>query len=418
MKYTSLILALGLGMQASAALVAPHVTEAKEQAARDGKPALIIWHGSDWIHNAEALQQQWQQLDANNSFVLGQFDDKAAKDADKPERNKVLSIETFNLPIGVLLAKDGSFMARYDVPTMTATGNSQLLNAVQQTLQHHDRFCELVAQARAATGVAAAQAAGQALSLLKIEDAMMQRELCNIINTQDPKDETGYRSLFVLEHMGMYREIRACLQGGPEGKLDGAERDFDAAEAYVRATIAKGMLQGERLQQWLSGLAFIQRERMLSTQSTDRSALLSTFKQVIDVNPNSQYGIGARSWYNYWNPDSIYIIEDYHFDGEDLCIHGEKEWRINITSELSGEGRYTISLEQIDGGDLTTRNYRLLINGKVVASAGNPDESIKSVSFDIPEITANDKVEIQLTTRYYEGWFSASGHILVEKNTP
>lgn len=309
-------------------------------------------------------------------------------------------------------------MACYDVATMTARDNKKLLAAVQKTLKHHDRFCELVAQARATNGIPAAKAAGQALSLLKMDDAMRQRELCGIINAQDPNDETGYRSLFVLEHMGMYREIRARLQGGAEGKLDGAERDFDAAEAYVRATIDKGLLKGERLQQWLAGLAYIQRERMLSTQSTDRTALLKTFKRIISIDPKSQYGIGSKTLYNYWNPDSVYIIDDYHFDGHDLCIHGDKEWRIDITSEVNGHGRYTISLHQIDGGDFTTRNYRLLINGKLVETAPEPEKSVKSVQFYIPDLAKGDKVEIQLTTRYYEGWYSASGHVLVEKNTP
>lgn len=418
MKYTSLLLALGLCMNASAALNAPDVPAAREQAAAAGKPALIIWHGSDWMHNAPALHNQWQQLDKNDQFILGQFDEKAEKAENKPGRGSVLGLEMYNLPVGVLLSKDGSFMACYDAATMTAPGNEKLLAAVGKTLQQHERFCELAAQARAATGIPAAQAAGQALSLLTVEDAMRQRELCGIINNQDPKDETGYRSLYALEHMGMYREINACLKGGPEGKLTEADRDFDTAEAYVRATIAKGMLSGERLQQWLAGLAWVQRERMLATKSTDRAALLETFKRIIDIDADSQYGIGAEKLYSYWDPASIYTIEDYYFDSRDLCVHADKEWRINITSAVDGHGRYTISLHQQEGGDLITRNYRLLINGQVVETAENPEESVKSVRFYIPDLKPGDKVEIQLTARYYDGWFGACGHVTVSKDTP
>lgn len=415
MKYTSLLLALGLCLNASAALNVPHVAEAKAQAAREGKPALIIWHGSDWMQNADALQQKWQKLASDRRFVLGQYDDIAADVPGKPERSKVLGLEIYNLPVGVLLAKDGSFMACYDAATMTAPGNGPLQAEVQQMLQKHGRFCELADLARSSSGVEAARAAGRALSLLKVEDAMRQRELCGIINSQDPQDETGYRSLFVLEHMGMYKEIHARLKGGAEGRLEGAARDFDGAEAYLRNTIDKGLLFGERLQQWLAGLAFVQRERMLSTQSTDRTALLETFARIVAINPESQCGIGAQTLYNYWNPDHVYTIDDYHFDGQDLCIHGEKDWRINITSELKGQGRYTIHLQQIDGGNLDTRHYRLLINGKVVQTAPNPEHSVKTVQFNIPAVAPDDKVEVQLTTRYYEGWYSGSGHVIVTK---
>lgn len=423
MKYTALAtLALSWlpWWQSAAPLDFPEVPAAKEQAAKSGKPAIIIWYGSDWQVGVEDFCRDWRRQESryDNQFIFGQFDDKTGLDGDV--RKKMLPIEHFNLPAVVLLAPDGSYMCEVSGKDIKKPAE-EVMQQLTPLAEKATRFAELAQKARSSQGTEAVAAAAEALSMLPIKDAMRNRELTDIINKQDPQDLTGYRSQFCLDHLGMYGEINGLLNGGKTGNLKGAERKFDEAEAYVLRVLGNKVLNGnERRQQWLAGLAYVQRERMLSTTTPENrnpDPLLATLNDIIRLDPDSQYGIGAAKFHHYWSPNTYNIVRSNFYTKGDQTLRFEKDWHIDVTSSITGPGTYTFSLEPVQNGRMDTRNFRLVVDGKVVAKAQLNEKTItKSVQFDVPDIPAGAKVEVWLTAMCHDHWLEAQGFIHMKKN--
>ncbi len=414
---TSMLLpAAALCVQA-AALTYPDVDAAKEQAQQAGKPALIVWYGSDWQPNADKFVKDWQAAGAAHgaTYVFGQFDEKVGQERD---RNKVLPIEHFNLPAVVLLAPNGSYMAELSGKEL---GNAEsAVKKLAPLAAKADQFAQLTKKARSAQGTEAVKAAAEALSMLPIKDAMRHRELCGIINKNDPEDKSGYRAQFCLDHLGMYGEIRGILKGGKEGKLDGKERKFDEAEAYVRAVLSSPVLKGtERRQQWLAGLSYVIRERILSTttpENRDVTALLDVFREIVKLDPESQYAVGATKFLHYWDPATFNTVKGGYYTRGHQTLGFEKDWHVDVTDSYKGPGTYTFTLDPVENGSMVSRNYRVAINGKVVAKAAIPEtENTKTVELEVPTLPEGATLEVWLTAKCNNGWMESSGYIRMEK---
>ncbi len=416
MKNTLLTIALlpSVALACAAATVSfPDVAAAKEQAKSSNKPALILWYGSDWMPGVDALCNSWEEFSRSGlPVVFGQFNEHLGF---KGNRNKVLPVEHYNLPAAVLLAPDGTFMAEF--AGAEAKSPQKLAGKIKGLLPKAASFAELAAKARQTPGVEGAQAAGQALSLVPMEAAMRNQELTRIINEKDPQDTTGYRSLFGLEHMGMYKEIKTLLQGGADGGLKGAARDFDAAERYVRHVINRKMVTGERLQQWLAGLAYVQRERMLSSQGKPQTKpLVDTYKAIAKIDPKSQYGKGAAKLAHYWNPNTFNAIKGNFYNSGDQTHGFEKDWHVDVSRSINGKGDYTFSLIPMDNGAMVTRNFRLVANGKEIARGkADPGTNTKTVDFSVPSLPKGAKVEVWLTAQCNDGWFGCQGFVEMKK---
>lgn len=403
----------------AATLPFPDVAAAKAQAAESGKPALIVWYGSDWQPGVDSFCRSWQKLAAQHSgtCVFGQFDDRTG--LENGLRNKVLPIEHFNLPAVILLAPDGSFMAEFSGPQVRKPG-PELMKSISRLASLAPRFAQLVQIARSSEGRKAVGNAAAALYLLPIKDAMRQKELTGIINRHDPQDDSGFRAQFCLDHLGMYDEINGILKGGKEGELSGRARKFDEAEVYVRRVLNSKVLKGkERRQQWLAGLAYVQRERILSTttpENRDVAPLLATLDAIVKLDPDSQYGRGAAKFRHYWDPATFNAVNGGYYTRGDQTLGFEKDWHIDVTDSMSGPGLYTFTLEPVENGRMDSRNFRLVVNGKVVATPAIPaDRNTKTVDFNVPTIPAGAKVEVWLTARCYDGWMEASGFIRMQK---
>ncbi len=421
MNHPFITLFLALGLLAPAAVAAkvsfPNAPQTREQAKKAGKPSLILWYGSDWTQNSSSLCREWEKLaSAGLPVVIGQFDEKTGlKEEDR--KAAAMPIDHYNLPVAILAAPDGTFMACYDGKTVRSA--SAMTAAVKKSLAKLDSFTSLVQQARTNKGTAAAESAGKALCLLRPEDAYRHKALKEIIRRGDPDDSTGYRVVFDTEHIGMYGQINQKLKGGPNGKLARDQRDFDGAEAYVRGVVDNkemfARLTTERQQQWLAGLAYVQRERMTAKKSTDRKPLLSTLKRIVKLDPKSEYGKGARKLFDYWNPTSFYVIKDFYDSGDQT--HGfEKDWHVDVTKMLSGPGTYTFSLVPHENGRMVTRNYRLVVNGKEVARPGiDAKQNTKTVDLTLKSLPSGAKVEVWLTAQCNDGWLGCTGHFEMKK---
>ena len=403
----------------AATLPFPDIATAKAQAAKSGKPALIVWYGSDWQPNVESFCKNWQEFAANNAstYIFGQFDDKLGLEGGL--RNKALPIEHFNLPAVIMLAPDGSFMAECS-GSMVKTPGNELQQQLAAPTRMATRFAELAQKARGSEGKEALLNAATALYLLPAKDAMRNKELTGIINKYDPQDESGFRAQFCLDHLGMYGEINGILKGGKTGKLAGKDRKFDEAEAYVRGVLSKKSLQGkERHQQWLAGLSYVLRERILSTttpKNRDLTPLLATLDKIIELDPDSQYGIGAKKFRHYWDPATFNTIRNGYYTRGDQTLGFEKDWHIDVSSSIKGAGTYVFSLVPVENGGMVSRNFRLVVDGKVVTTPNIPaDKNTKTVEFTVPDIPQGAKVEVWLTAQCNNGWMESSGFISMEK---
>lgn len=398
----------------SATVPFPEVPAALQQAKAEGKPALILWYGSDWVYRVEDLCQDWVALSASGMpVVFGQFDEKTGLPGDV--RKKTLPLERYNIPTAVLLAPDGSFMATF--PPSVTRDTDTLKKQVLEIAAQAPEFMKLAAIARSSTGVAAAKAAGQALELLRVSDALHCYDLRKIINNQDPDDSTGYRALYGMDHLDMYAKMNIILKGGADGELQGKNRDFAAAEAFVRKALGNSKLKGERRQQWLAGLYYVQRLQMENSAKKDRSVMLATLQQIVEVDPESEYGKGAAKFRHYWDPKSVHVITRGYFDTGEQTLGFEKDWHVDVSDSVSSPGVYRFTLRQMDGGKLISRNFRLAVNGQVVGSAPiDPKTDTKSVELTVPAgIPAGAKVEVWLTAECRDGWMGCSGFIEMKK---
>lgn len=428
MKKTLLTVSLMLAALAPAVQAAsvsfPDVVKAKETAKSQGKPALILWYGSDWMQDSAGLVKEWNALCKQDiPVVFGQFDDKTGQTSDARRKTMgELKMEGYNLPMAVLLAPDGTFVACYDGKTVRSA--DAMAKALKKMLEKVPDFMKKVEEARKLTGKDAATAAGKALAMLPEKDARRHKELNDILRKQDKDNAAGYTAVYAMDHMAMYKEINNVLKGGPDGNLKDGNRKFAAAEKYVLDTIkASGLDKGgkknqEAQQQWLAGLSYVYREHFKATKGEgERSRLLKALDDCIKVNPKSQYGIGAAKYRHYWDPKSFTLIENMYYNPGDQTHNFEKDWHVVVTKSISGAGTYVFELVPRENGRLITRNYRLAINGRVVGTANslNPKDDTKKAEFTVPAVKPGDKVEVWLTAECRDGWFGCSGEIKMEK---
>lgn len=391
----------------------PDLPAARTLAAQQNKPVLILRHGSDWLRDDAAVCSAWQKMSTEGlPVIFGQYDDRTGLKGD--DRKKALPLECYNMPTVLLLTPDGFLVSSYEPAVVR---QPEVLKAkVKEDLLVLPKFAELAAQARSGKGPEAAAAAGKALELLRPADAMRQYDLRNLINKQDPDDTTGYRALFGMDHLAMYDEMALILRGGADGKLKDADRDFASAEARIRKALADTRLKGERRQQWMAGLAYLQRLKMESARSNDRSAMIATLREIVAVDPTTEYGKGAAKLARYWDLSIPTVITGNYYTGGDQSQYFEKDWHVDVTPSVTSSGVYTFRLRPMEGGTLITRNYRLVINGKVVATAPiDPKTNTKSVELTVPELPAGAKVEVWLTAECRDNWMGCSGFIDMEK---
>lgn len=417
MKHTLFLMALAaLGtLTAPAALDLPEAPAAKQQGKIAEKPVLILWYGADWQPDAAAIEAQWTELaKAGLPVVLGKYNDALGTPWDT--RQRALPVSTYNAPIGILLTHDGLLIATY--PGKVVRDAAATKAAVEKTLAIVPEFVKQLDEARAHTGVPAAEAAGKALSLLAPADAEQHGALKTIITTHDPADVTGYKAEFCTDHLAMYADINRILRGGEDGKLTGAERDFAAAQAYVEGVLAKRTMYTEKRQQWLCGLAYIHREKFTSSSCKDdaaRDKMLTCYEEVVRLDPTTQHGIGAAKYHQYWNPNSYYTIKDHFYDAYCMTHNFDKEWRMDITDDVkAGAGTYTVQLIPYADGPVITRDYRFYVDGKEVSNNGDPSVSTKTAELTLPDVPAGAKVELRLIAQCRDHWMGPCGRIEVK----
>lgn len=421
--FSTMLLPGAVMVSQAATLSFPEVPAAKEQAAKEGKPCLVVWYGSDWQPKVREFCKTWEAVAKEHAatFVFGQFNDKTGLKVDV--RKKVLPIEHYNLPAVVLLAPDGTFMAEYG-GELVSSSPEKVMKKLTKLAEIAPEVAKLAQAAAKSKGAEAADLAGKALTLLPVQFAVRCGALTGIIRKQDPDDTTGYKALFAMEHMAMYGEIRGILNGGKDGKLSGKDRKFDDAEAYVRKVLSNELMQQKkyrhRRQMWLAGLAYVLRERIVSTTTPDKrdtTPIVKVYNELIKLDPDTQIAKGAKRFVHYWSPNTVTIIKNDFYDSGDQTLGFEKDWRVDVSKSIDGSGTYTFSLIPVDNGGMVTRNYRLLVNGKEVAKADAPaDKNTKSVKFVVPAVPKGAKVEVQLTVQCNNGWFGCSGHIEMKKD--
>lgn len=412
------LLSLPLMSTPSAAAPLPDVPAAKEQAKAADKPLLVLWHGSDWLYDDAAVVEAFAQVQASGlPVVFGQFDDLTGLPNEQREKTLPLGAQ-FSLPLAVLLAPDGTFVAKY--PSAVVRDPAALQAALKNSLAALPAFTEQVKKARASQGVAAAAAAKAALDLLAEDDALHHRELKELITKQDPMDASGARAAYATDHLAMYKEINLLLAGGENGTKKGAERDFAKAAAYVEGIIARGKdMPLYSRQQWLAGLGYVYKEQWQSTKSAEaRLKSAEAYRACAALAPETEYGKGAAKYARYMDPAAFIAISDFNYDSGEQTLGFEKDWHVNVTPCLQGAGTYTFRLVPRNNGGMVTRNYRLVVNGKQVATADGIDDkkNTKEVQFTVPDVPAGATVEVYLTAQCNDGWFGCSGSIEMQKN--
>lgn len=406
---------------AASPLPFPENLEARAKAKAEGRPSLIIWYGSDWQPNAGKVVKEWTKLEAKNlPVVLGQIDERVGTVPDLHDREKLTPFGAFmNLPVAVLMAPDETLLAIYSGKTVLSAAAME--KAVKSTLKTMPGYMALVEKARNTDGVEGARAAGQALAMLPYYDASRNKQLKDILNSKDPNHETMYRYLYCMDHMGMYDEINAVLNGGKgaDAKYKDKERKFDDGINFVQKVMKAHKMNTELQQQWTSGLAYVYREKYKATNEPAlRKKLVETYRKVVEIDPASEYGKGAERWANYWDDSVPYTFDTPYYDNGEMTFGIDKEWRVNVSKQVKGPGSYTFSLvpSPSKNGRMSTKGFQLYANDKHVCDADAPaDQDTKTVNFNVPR-ALKGKIEVRFRAQCYDGWYNCSGEMVMKKN--
>lgn len=392
--------------------------EARAKAKEEKRPALILWYSSDIKRRLDDMVQEWNKLASRNlPVIFGQIDEYRAGQLSVDEREKLLPTGAFmNLPVAVLLAPDDTLLAIYRGKAVKNAAAMEV--AVQRTLAMMPQYMAYVEKAYNTPGVEGARAAGAALEMMPYADAVRNHALKKILNTKDPEHKTMYRYLYGMDHMEMYVEINAVLNGGKgaDAKLTGAERQFEAARQFVQKVLDAHSMNDELKQQWYSGLAYVHREKYTSTKdAAAKQLMLDCYRKVVEIDPVSEYGKGAARWVRYWDDSVYYVFEEPYYDKEDQTKGFEKEWRVNVSDSMKGPGVYVFSLQPIQNGQMVTRAYKLYANDKHVADATTPENvNTKSVEFEVPR-ALKGRVEVRFRAQCNDHWHECSGKMVMEK---
>lgn len=392
--------------------------EARAKAKAEGRPSLILWYGSDWLPQAGTIVKEWNKLEKKNlPVVLGQIDERVGAIPTLDERKNLLPAGEFHdLPIAVLLAPDETLLDIYTGKKVLKAAAME--KAVKSSLERMPKFMELVKKAEDTEGVEGAKAAADALAMQSYEVACRNRKLQNILNKKDPEHETLCRYLYCMDHIGMYGEINAVLRGGKgaDAQFNGAERKFDEGIAFVQKVLKARKINTWLQQQWTSGLAYVYREKYRATKEPAlRQKMVDTYRKVVKMDPDSQYGKGAARWADYWDESTPYVFEEPYYDSGDMTTDFEKEWRVNVSKQMDGPGTYSFTLEPYKTGRMTSKGFQLFANGKHVCDAEEPaDKDTKSVTFNVPR-ALKGKVEVRFKAQCFDGWFGCGGVMHMQK---
>ena len=404
---------------AASPLPFPENLEARAKAKAEGRPSLIIWYGSDWLPNAGKIVKEWTKLETKNlPVVLGQIDERVGTVPNLHDREKLTPFGAFmNLPVAVLMAPDETLLGIYTGKAVLSAAAME--KAVKSTLKNMPKYMALVEKARTAEGVEGARAAGEALAMLPYYDASRNKPLKDILNRKDPNHETMYRYLYCMDHMGMFDEINAVLNGGKgaDAKYKGNERQFDDGVKFVQKVMKAHKMNSELQQQWTSGLAYVYREKYNATKEPAlRKKLVETYRKVVKIDSASEYGKGAERWANYWDESVPYIFDQPFYDSGDMTVGFEKEWRVNVSKDVKGPGAYSFTLNPTKTGRMTSKGFQLFANGKHVCDADVPaDQDTKSVTFNVPRALKGN-IEVRFKVQCFDGWYACAGEMVMKKN--
>ncbi len=406
---------------AASPLPFPENLEARAKAKAEGRPCLIVWYGSDWLPNAGKVVKEWTKLQQKNlPVVLGQIDERVGTIPTLDERKKLIPYGEFmNFPVAILMAPDESLLGIYTGKTVLSAAAME--KAVKSSLKTMPKYMALVEKARNTDGVEGAKAAGEALAMQPYLDASRNYPLKDILNRKDPNHETMYRYLYGMDHMGMYDEINAVLNGGKgaDAKYKDKERKFDEGIKFVQKVMKAHKMNTELQQQWTSGLAYVYREKYKATNDPAlRKKLVETYRKVVEIDPASEYGKGALRWANYWDDSVPYIFDTPYYDNGEMTFGIDKEWRVNVSKQVKGPGSYTFSIVPTTSknGRMTTMGFQLFANGKHVCDGDVPaDKDTKTVNFNVPR-ALKGKVEVRFRAQCHDGWYNCAGEMVMKKN--
>lgn len=394
----------------------PENMEARAKAKESGRPVLILWYGTD----SDKLVAPWNKLAKQGlPVVFGQINETVGSMQNEHERKQMLPTGAFNtLPVAVLLAPDDTLLAIYTGKMLYSA--AAMAKGVERTLKSAGDYMKLVEQARSAPGVEGATAAAKALAMMPHTTARRNHQLKDIINKKDPDHQTVFRYLYCMDHIGMFQELNALMEGGhgSAGVLKGAERKFTEAMNLVKRVLATPDLSTELQQQWNAAMAYILREMYLATKQPQlRLQLVDCYKLVARLDPESEYGKGAARLARYWDDSVPYVFESPYYDSGDMTAGFEKEWRVNVSEQVDAPGKYSFTLEPLSGmnGRMTTRGYKLFANDKHVCDATGPaDQDAKSVIFDVPHALSG-RVEVRFRVQCFDGWYNCSGKMVMKR---
>ena len=248
--------------------------KAKEQAAKEGKPILMEFTGSDWCPPCKALHKNVLVKDVFKKempkhFILLKLDnpkDKSKQTEDEKEQYKKLSKEykVSGVPSIFLVDVGGK-------PFFKKVGYSnQPADAWVKDMVAKTEIPDALEDANAAKGLERAKLLDKALSLMGSDAANQRKEDINEIITLDAKNKAGLKAKY--ESILVSTEIKDSLQAIMRGNRGAKPEELIAkVDKLIKEKAPKGEVLQEVL--FMKSNLYFQAKKMEKAEALLREAM-------------------------------------------------------------------------------------------------------------------------------------------------
>lgn len=397
--------------------------EARDLAKEKNKPIVLLVTGSDWLPQAQSVRKTWINLEKAmaDKAVWAIFDETAWITNDEV-RKAQFPVEIYNLPEALVMDSQGRLIAR--VPANSVRKDEKALSKIiDKKLKICDKQENLLKKAGEVQGVSKAKLIGEALDTMIVTDAVNRNDLLKELKNADPQDETGYVFKYGLGAMprtpgatdDLYKKVGSLLT--ENGTKKGKDRNFRAAEDFLKEKLKLEVLDVPQKQQLIAALAYVARQECFANGKNEAAwqKMLKYFKEIVKLNPKSEIGKGAQNYIDYYT-------KEVHLRGFDYeSVHLRRDfvtWVVDASRFVKKPGVYSIKFVKDGGNDrIAVKNVSFKINDKTVAELPSDKKGKESLEFELTlsEMKSGSHVKLCMEVKGIGHWLDTFGHIEITK---
>lgn len=371
--------------------------QALEQAKSEKKPIVVVWNGSDWSKEAQAVTKLVNAESARSQLPVlwAEEDDKdSLSEAELNERkNKSPSFPAWNIPAIQVYTPENEVMASFENVSPAEIG--KIISSIPKILETEKQAQTIWKRAEGKSGIDAVRIYDQGLSLLTLEAKKSRKSILDKVRQADPDDKEGVIFKNNFNHQPYMEKLNSLC----------GEKKWDEAEKLLKEKLAVKGLGNNEKQKVMAG-AF-----SLARNKGDKEKSLQVLTEIIKLDPNTEMGRGAKNYYNY-------LTQPVVLRGRKISSRDMRPDFLPMTADVGdvvkGAGTYKVEFKFNKGG-ASIRNAKFVVGNRVVAELPEGERNAEKNTFTL-DLNSSPGSRVQLVVEAKgAGWFDAFGEIIITK---